>query len=70
MHIKSSSIMFLFPSAPWPLNKRFQVFLVYILLVSSAFLISLLHDLNEILLQGIVELQPSIFGNSNSFQEL
>lgn len=62
--------MFLFPSAPWPLNKCFQVFLVYILLVSSAFLISLPHDLNEILLQGIVELQPSTFGNSNSFQEL
>lgn len=48
--------MFLFPLAPQPLNKLFQVFLLYIHLISLTFLINFHHDLNEILLQGTVEL--------------
>lgn len=59
MHIKSSSFIFLFPSAP-QLFIRYSGVSVCIHLISEAFLISFHQDLNEIL-QGRVGLKPSAF---------
>jgi hypothetical protein len=60
-YINSSSIISLFPLASQTLNKLFFRRFSYIHLISSTYLKSFHHDLNEILLQGAEEVEMSVF---------